>query len=118
MNALLPSWSVEKPWNESMHWLQERLSGAGLRLLQTFDLQNARSAATACPCPHHGTSQCDCQLMVVLVYAEDCTPITLVLHGSQGQSWISVVDRPDQRADPRTVVAVQRALRLDPESAA
>jgi hypothetical protein len=112
MNAMTPFWSVEQPCEESLRWLQGRLSRAGLRLLRTFDLHDARLATADCRCPHHGTSECDCQMVVVLVYAEASPPVTLVLHGSHGRSWISVIDRPDQRAHPGTILAIKRALQL------
>jgi len=113
MNALTTTWSVEKPCEESMLWLQQRLTREGLRLLRTFDLRGARLSAVDCPCPRHGTGECDCQMMVLLVFVETCPPVALMIHGSSGHSWISVVDRPDQRADPRTILAIQRALEID-----
>jgi hypothetical protein len=51
-------------------------------------------------------------MVVVLIYGETSSPVTLVVHGNDGQSWISVVDRPDQRADPTTIVAIGRALQV------
>ncbi|MFH1185516.1 MAG: hypothetical protein V1755_10830 [Chloroflexota bacterium] len=116
MNALTPFWCVDEPCEESLHWLQRRLSRAGLRLLRTFDLHDARLGTAECHCPHHGTSACDCQMVVVLVYAEARPPVTLVVHGNNGQSWISVIDRPDQRADPRTILAIKRALQVETAS--
>ena len=110
MNSLTPSWSVPVPCETSVQWLEQRLSCAGLRALRTFDLQAARLATADCTCPHHGTTECDCQMVVILVYAEACPPVTLVVHGNDGQSWISVIDRPDQRANPSTIHAIQQAL--------
>jgi hypothetical protein len=107
---------LDKPCNAALRWLQRRLSHAGLRLLRTFDLHDARLPTAACECPHHGTNQCDCQMVVALVYAESAVPVTLVLHGSDGRSWISVIDHPDQPADPGTIIAIQRALELQPIS--
>ena len=69
-------------------------------MLRTFDLQIARQAQTSCPCPHHGTDQCDCQLVVLLVYQDHREPLAIVAHGYEGQTWFSVVDTPQQRADP------------------
>jgi hypothetical protein len=112
MTVLTPIWSIDEPCDKSVGWLEERLSLAGFRLLRTFDLHDARLSVADCQCPHHGTKQCDCQMMVLLVYAEASPPVTLVIHGKDGRSWISVIDRPGQRADPCTTSAIQRALQI------
>lgn len=113
MTSSTLSWSVPVPCDASVHWLEERLVHAGLRLLRTFDLHAARDGAAGCTCPHHGTAACDCQMVVVLVYAPTGAPVSLVIHGNDGQSWLSLIDRPDQRADPSTMLAIQMALRTD-----
>jgi len=64
--------------------VQSQLAQAGLRAVQTFDLQSARHALSECPCPHHGTAECDCQMVVLLVYGKAEEPLTLILHGNQG----------------------------------
>ena len=67
------------------------------------------------PVAHAPTTalECDCQMVVLLVYAPVGAPVSLVIHGNDGQSWLSLVDRPDQRADPATMLAIQMALRTD-----
>lgn len=65
----------------------------GYRALRSFDLQLARASMinrTACTCPHHGTDRCTCQYVVYLVYAEQPEPTTVVVHGYDGQSQITV----------------------------
>jgi hypothetical protein len=52
-------------------------------------------------------------MVVVLVYSEARAPVTLVIHGNNGRSWVSVIDRPDQRADPSTILAIQRAMTVE-----
>jgi len=110
VNTVDSTWSIAKPCDEAVRWLQARLLQMGLRALRTFDLHDARLGAADCPCPHHGTDNCDCQMVVLLVYEAEVAPVTLVLHGNAHDSWISVIDRPEQRAAPATVAAVQRAL--------
>ncbi len=45
------------------------LSQRGYRVVCSFDLQSARADHLGdCPCPHHGTSHCTCQYVVLLVY--------------------------------------------------
>ena len=94
MNALAPFWSIKHPCEQSLVWVQRQLSGAGMQLQRTFDLHEARLAGSDCQCPHHGTSACDCQMVVALVYVQGHPPVSLVVHGNDGQSWISLIDRP------------------------
>jgi hypothetical protein len=86
-----------------------------LQVLRTFDLQLARLAHTEYPCPLHGTQQCDCQMVVLLVYAEQYQPVSLVAHGYDGKTWLSLVDTPQQQADPRLEEAIIRAVRGSPQ---
>jgi len=101
---------LEQPCDEAMAWVVRQVSGAGLQILRTFDLQVARIAHTECPCPHHGTDHCDCQMVVLLVYADNYQPISLVAHSHDDKTWLSLVDTPQQRADPRLETAIRQAL--------
>jgi hypothetical protein len=107
---LSPFLSVPHPCEEAVIWLQRRLARNGLRALRTFDLQDARLSLEDCPCPHHGTDQCDCQLVVLLVYGKASEPVTLILHGYDGQTWISLADRAGQATDASTVATIQSAV--------
>jgi len=106
--------SVDLPCDQTLGWLDKCLSGTGLRLIRTFDLQAARLGLEDCPCPHHGTSQCDCQMLVVLVYGGGEQPVTLMLHGNDGQTWLSLVNNPLQQADPAVSSAIMQALAGNP----
>ncbi len=75
------------------------LSEANLRVMRSFDLRSARATHTGCTCPHHGTAQCTCQMVVLLVYGPVGAPVTLVAHGQDEQIWFSLVDIPQQPAD-------------------
>jgi hypothetical protein len=101
---------LEQPFNEATAWVERQISDLGLRVLVTFDLQVARIAHTDCPCPHHGTDQCDCQFNVLLVYKNDFVPITLLAHGYDGKTWFSLIDTPEQPADPRLEATILQAL--------
>jgi len=101
---------LEKPYDEAMSWVVHRVSGAGLQVMRTFDLQVARLGHSECPCPHHGTDQCDCQMVVLLVYADNYQPVSLVAHSHDGKTWFTLVDTPQQRADPRLETAIRQAL--------
>jgi hypothetical protein len=110
MVVLNPFLSLNSPSDKCLAWIKERLTTANLRVVQTFDLTTAREALDDCPCPHHGTDECDCQMVVLLVYASVVEPATLILHGNDGQTWLSLVERPGQRPDEGTVRAIQKAL--------
>ncbi|HSF82193.1 MAG TPA: hypothetical protein VLA49_13205 [Anaerolineales bacterium] len=90
----------------------QRLGSAGLQVVQSFDLQVARAAHSSYACPHHGTGQCNCQLVVLLVYEQEKLPVTLIAHGHDGVTHLVFVDPPDQHPDPILVVTIQRALSL------
>lgn len=100
---------------------KKKLSQNGLRALQTFDLHAARHAQQECRCPNHGTADCDCQMVVLMVYGEtvdvstlptvvNTSPVTLILHGSDGQTRFSIADDPSQRADRKLVASIKEAL--------
>ena len=97
---------LAQPCDDAVEWLSRMANQAGLSVLRTFDLQTARQAQAVCPCPHHGTDQCDCQMVVLLVYHDRREPLALIAHGYEGQTWFSVVDTPQQRADPYLVASI------------
>jgi len=86
--------------DEAVAWMVKQIRQAGMKVIPTFDLQIARHAQVVCPCPHHGTRQCDCQMVVLLVYWEDRTPVTIIAHGYNHQTRFVIIDNPQQHADP------------------
>jgi hypothetical protein len=101
---------LEQSCDDAIDWLSGQVSRAGLRVVRTFDLQVARHAHVDCPCPHHGTDQCDCQMVVLLIYQTGRQPVSIVAHGYNGQTWFSVVDTPQQRADPHLEATIRHTL--------
>ena len=110
MSDSSPFLILEQPCGDAIDWVARQIDRAGLRVVRTFDLQVARQTQTSCPCPHHGTEQCDCQMVILLVYARECQPISIIAHGYNGQTWFSVVDTPQQHADPRLEAVIRLAL--------
>ncbi len=110
MNMLSSFLSVNRPCDEASDWLNRSLSRNGFRVLQTFDLHNARLGLHGCTCPHHGTDQCDCQMVVLLIYERMENPVTLVLHGNDDQTWISLVNDSIQPADRSLQSSIVQAL--------
>ena len=111
-----PFLSVNHSCDETLQWATEQLSQAGLRPVQTFDLHTARLALHDCPCPNHGTEECDCQMVVMLVYGKVEEPVTLILHGNDGQTWLSLADVPRQKSDTKLSTEIQQALEKTPIS--
>jgi hypothetical protein len=88
----------------------QRLNLAGLQVVRSFDLKVARAAHVGCNCPHHGTDQCDCQMVVLLVYDQNSPPATLVVHGHDGETQFTLVDTPEQRPAPELINTIVQAI--------
>lgn len=105
-----PFLSTDYPCSEALRRVSQQLKEAGLRTVQTFDLHSAITGAQGCSCPHHGTEECDCQLVVLLVYGAAADPETLILHGNSKQTWISLADTIIQNPNPQLQITIQKAL--------
>ncbi len=110
MTTLSPFLTLNYSCDEVLRWAAQNLRQSGLRVVQTFDLHSARHALEDCSCPHHGTDQCDCQMVVLLVYGEENDPSTLILHGNDGQTWLSIAETPNQKRNPKTITAIRNVL--------
>ena len=101
-----PFLSTNYPCSEALPRVSKQLKDAGLRTVQTFDLHSAITGAHA----QHGTEECDCQLVVLLVYGTAAEPATLILHGNGEQTWFSLADTMLQDPNPQLQITIQRAL--------
>ncbi len=103
---------LQLPWvcDQAVRWLEAHLVEAGMRVIRSFDLRSARVAEAGCPCPYHGTAQCDCQMVVLLVYLGNRGPVSIIAHGQGQQTWLVVVDTAEQPADPFLVAALNQAV--------
>ena len=110
MSMLLPFLTVSEACNQVETWIRESLAQAGLRVVPTFDLQIARLAHPDCSCPHHGTEQCSCQLVILLVYGKDPEPVTLVIHGQDGKTWVSFAASLEGRSQRSFETSVRELL--------
>ena len=111
-----PFLSINHPCEEILRWSREQLARAGLRPVQTFDLHAARVASHDCRCPNHGTNECDCQMVVLLVYGKADEPMTLILHGNDGQTWLSLAEASGQTSDTKLSIEIKQALEKAPAS--
>jgi hypothetical protein len=96
--------------DQALPLITQLMTRLGLQVIPSFDLRTARSAPAACACPHHGTQQCDCQMVVLLLYGADEDPATLVVHGRGGKTFLSLVDTPQQRLKPELPSLIRQAL--------
>lgn len=110
MTTLSPFLSIDYSCDQALQMAKTQLSEAGLSAVQTFNLNTARLGLHNCCCPNHGTEACDCQMIVLLVYGESPEPATLILHGNNGQTWISIIDSAVHRGEPQLVTRIQRVL--------
>jgi len=104
-----PFLSVRQPCEDTLQWAKIQLAQANMRAVQTFDLHTARIGLADCSCPNHGTAACDCQMVVLLVYGTAEEPVTLILHGSDGQTWLSIVESQPQ-TDATLMNKIQQTL--------
>ncbi len=107
-----PFLSINQPCDEALQWAKRQLLQADLHPVQTFDLHTARLAMHDCSCPNHGTDECDCQMVVLLVYGKAAEPITLILHGNDGQTWVSIANDPQLQTDAKLITSIQQALEI------
>src|SRR5574341_176901 len=93
----------------------EALTRRGFRVIRSFDLRSAMAAHADCECPHHGTAQCTCQFVVLLVYGNASTgsggaPVVVTAHSRDAQAQVQIVHDANIRPDPRLVEQVMGAL--------
>lgn len=110
MSSLMPFLVLDETCDQALSWVNEQLSSAGLRTVQTFDLQAARLAHPECTCPHHGEAECNCQMVVLLVYRKQEDPATLIIHGQEDKSWVSMAAPVDRRTNQQLEIAIRRVL--------
>jgi hypothetical protein len=99
--------------NQVVDLLTQDLSRDEIQVTRSFDLQATRAVHVGCSCPHHGTDQCTCQLIVLLIYERQNPPITLVLEGRDGQTWVSLVMTPGEKVLPHLLDIIQAILLPD-----
>lgn len=46
----------------------------------------------------------------------DTSPVTLILHGNNGQTWLSLADSPGQRSDEQLAAEIKQVMSKLPDS--
>jgi hypothetical protein len=110
MNSASPFVTIEKPSEETIYWTIQLLENAGLQVLRTFDLQEARLSHPDCPCPHHGTEACNCQMSVLLVYEGEQSPASILIHSFQEITCLYLIDTPEQPVDQNLDLLIREVL--------
>lgn len=117
-----PLMQFDRNCNQVIEESISRLTQSGFTVVESFDLQVARANHNDCTCPQHGTDQCACQLAILLVYERDAFPVSLMVHGNQEWTEISIVETPDQKIKPAlrtTIISTLQpghSLHSNPES--
>jgi hypothetical protein len=112
---MMPIIKLKSTGDEAVSRIMDVLHNSSLRVMTSFDSQLTRTTATPSTCPHHGTADCDCQIVVLLVYDKDGQPATLLAHGQDGETWISLVVAPGQRPHAHLERKIKQALSPLPE---
>jgi hypothetical protein len=87
------SWSVNLDCDEVVSLLTRSLEKKGFSVHRSFDLQSARDSLSdpeSCPCPNHGTAECTCQYIVLQVSVSPEEPVSLVVHGHDDRTMLSL----------------------------
>ena len=95
-----PSMAINKNCDQIIAEISRLLIDSGFTVVESFDLRQARASHSGCTCPHHGTGQCTCQLAILLVYGEDAMPVSLMVHGYDGRTELSIIETPGQMIKP------------------
>lgn len=110
MSTLMPFLVLDQSCEQVLTWVNEKLTRAGLSATQTFNLQVARLAHSDLVCPHHGNSQCTCQMVILLVYSKQEIPSTLVIHGQDSRSWVSLAGPVARHSNQHLDNVIRRIL--------
>ena len=110
-----PFLAVPEDCSRVLQWTVEQLTEAGLSTVQTFDLNTARAGTGDCLCQAHGTRACDCQMVILFVYEPPGEPVALILHGSQGQTWLSFPETPGAGGNTKLAKSIQGQLEAGAE---
>ncbi len=101
--------TLNQPSAEAVNWFIRLLAQTGLHVSRSFDLRAALAADTPCTCPHHA-GNCDCDMVVLLVYGTEQRPATVVAHSHNGRTWLSLVDDGEDRPSSAFKLQIKAAL--------
>lgn len=117
MNTL-PLVTLECACDEALERTTQTLIEAGLRVIVSFDSRHLRSETVRQTCPHHGHSDCDCQVAILLVYGSAGEPATVFANGQDSTTSISLAIVPGARPSPRLEIKIRQVFASMPAAKA
>jgi hypothetical protein len=96
MSSLTPILTISQTAEKAVTWTISQLQARGFQVERTFNLRAARMDHANCPCPYHGTTECTCQMVVLLIHGIDQQLATLIVHGNDNQTCLSLVESANQ----------------------
>ena len=69
------------------------LTSAGYLVLKSFDLHSAVPNRGSCNCM---PGACTCQMVVLMIYAQEGPPVTLIFDSDGSQTIVNLVNNPQQ----------------------
>ena len=103
-------WTIKLACDEAVDFLTRVLEERGFYVLRSFDLRSARALLRDpqnCSCPHHGTDQCGCQYVVILARTSQDQPISIIVHGYENETTISLGRAPQSEPNNQTIAILQ-----------
>jgi hypothetical protein len=110
---MITKWTIDLDCNDLVNLLSKRLREQGLYVHRSFDLRSAKEMLRDpkdCQCPNHGTSHCACQYIVLLIGMVNDRPISLIAHGHDGVTILSLDLSPPISVDPNLLLNIQRTI--------
>ena len=104
--------TLASPCEQTLATLISTLASHGIRLERSFDLRSALHDQPDCPCPHHGTTQCTCQYVVLLAYESAVAgpPAVITAHECDGITRVRVASEPGGRLSWPLLAGLDEAL--------
>ena len=103
-----PPFMVPCNGEQAARMMADELTRRGFHVVRSFDLHVATDGL--CDCPHHGTSKCTCQFVVLLVYGSSGAPAVVTAHSRDDYARLDVVTDPNALSDPDLVDRIVAAL--------
>lgn len=105
----IPLITLNTDWNEALSRITQYLENNDLRVVCSFNLQMDFPVNFNCSCPHHNSDECNCSMAVLLVYAPEKPPVSLLIHGHEEQISFMLAASHQQYRD-HEVAELVRAL--------
>lgn len=109
-NGKQPLLVIEAHCSQFVTPLKKALADVGLWAFESFDLRSARVMHEGCTCPHHNTSECTCELVILLVYSSSGSPVHLMLDGRDGVTFVYLIDEFENSQRLSFIDMVQNAI--------